>query len=1488
MASIEVALDFPSYLQTLMIRAGFDAEQSAVYNPAFLQFLHLSLLSSAEKLHQLKKNTFQDISREEQELLQFLSNQKINSSNSSSEIKQKSISALELFKEGQKRYLSNIMINSGFQVSETEESHNSYTIFLSSFLTSETTKITNYKPTKKAPPQKLKSDGTNISDVVEFEDLEICDSSFKIIATTKKHCLYHVSTPHGYRVLKVLKSRSPRSKDIENLINELTIVDKVEHHAFRQSFARTTYRNRHAIMLEWIEGHPVSDITESTAFNVLIFLTIAKDLVSALMAMHAKQNSHMNLNCEHILVINRETAYPTIKIIACGSSSSYNKDKLYISNRELLSANLCHVSPEQTGRTNRRIDFRSDFYSLGIVFYKLISGRYPFEEKNISKLMTLHLLQDSPPIPNIPTPISDMITKLLRKDPDERYQSAKGILHDLYLMTSEYASDNSLKSVVLSQHDILETFIIKQKLYGRTTEYNTLLSVFDKLTPTTLQTVFVSGKSGSGKSSLVLELYKSITIKNGIILSGNCSKSKPYSVWIEAVGRFCSNLSLEDDTTIANHRSILQDSVGEEGKILTDIIPSLHSIIGAQPAITDAFGNQAKQRFDYVFIKLIKAICSFGRPVILVLEDSQNVDLTSIDLLSSMINSSITNLMLIGVYRDEEVTDTHPIKNLLQDITKLNVNMTEIILKNMDHESVNELISDTLFASPLETYTLTAIVHEKTKGSPFFVHQMLTSLSEQRLISFCDEKRKWLWDVSALVENQDVAGNVNELLKQKILSLDKRTQQALKIASCLGGSFSCATLKHILDCGKGIHDALEKGMICKGSDHRYRFVHAQMKEVVTSLLPKDNRNKLYLYIGKKLWNLITNKGLNEDLSTVVELLRHTIDIVTDSKERLKMAELFMQVGEEAMGSTAFRQALKHFQIGIKLLSSNCWKKNYEFSLQMHNYAATAAFSVANYSKMSTFLDEISTHATSALHLVQSYVIQIRCYNDRRMYKEALEKGLCILEKIGESRLCANTRSISEDKSIITSEVYATKNFFNGISKETLSSMREIEDENLIAVVLVLSSIITSVHMNAPQLVPLISSRMIQITFSHGISKYSSVGFVLFGAFLSSRGDKLGYEVGNYALFLLHKMRVKEVFPLVYTAYYHLVHPHNASVHLSHAPLLKSYRVALETGMLDISTLSANGYCICAFNSGKNLESFEDDIEKLNDRLPIKSMAFSSVRQAVLKLRSDVSDPEINPAVLTGEAFDCYTCFDENKAPGDVSRSSTQCFFMAYLFYDYPLALRFVERAKPFASHIASSYQYPIFLFYNALTSLAVARNVSLQTDKDNLIFEAKECMSKLNDMSQVLPDNCLNKVHLIEAEIQVVLSNNTKALEHYSDAISLSKKYGFIHEEALACERAGLFLLQQNVVDSAYKFLLQSYFSYEAWGANAKTKHLVTCYPLLLDEVEQSKSKKKHSIIAEDQLELDEHSLASVSLLTNGSYCTFSSHFTQRKRVRFS
>ena len=297
MNSNEIAIDLSSYLQSLMIKSGFEVAESAIDNPTFLKFMHLALVSSAEKLHQLKEGISQQLTGEESELSKSLEDIA-----KPGDIGSKLKKAVGDFEGSLISYLSNIMINSGYQVSETEESNSCYINFFTYFFTSETKKFITSKSNLKS--KKVKSDNSDITEVVEYEDLKISDSSFKLLRRTEKHCLYRASTPNGDKVLKALRSKSPRSQEINNLVNELTMANKVEHHAFRQSFARTTYRSRHAILLEWIDGHSIGDLSEATAFGVVDFFAIGRDLVSAMMAIHEKLNVHINLTSEHISICN--------------------------------------------------------------------------------------------------------------------------------------------------------------------------------------------------------------------------------------------------------------------------------------------------------------------------------------------------------------------------------------------------------------------------------------------------------------------------------------------------------------------------------------------------------------------------------------------------------------------------------------------------------------------------------------------------------------------------------------------------------------------------------------------------------------------------------------------------------------------------------------------------------------------------------------------------------------------------------------------------------------------------------------------------------------------------------------------------------------------------------------------------------------------------------------------------------------------------------
>ena len=324
------------------------------------------------------------------------------------------------------------------------------------------------------------------------------------IITTKKYQIFRVSTPAGIRVLKLLRPESFCDRNINALDNELEVSNKVSHHSLRKCFAKTTYQGRKSLLLEWVPGIPICDVGK---LNIPNFLKVARDIVSILLKLHDNNIFHMNLSCDHIL-FNPESK--SVTVIGCGLSTTFSSKKSYVCSNELLERDLRFISPEQTGRINREVDHRSDFYSLGIIFYKLLSGRHPFDSKDKSKLIQMHVLKDLSPLhmddENIPIPISKMISKLLRKSPDERYQSTKGVIYDIDLFISEYQSATKLSiSTEIAQHDMSDSLLIPQKLYGRSTECKTLLTVKNRIAKSaTFELVFVTGSSGTGMCFLRL------------------------------------------------------------------------------------------------------------------------------------------------------------------------------------------------------------------------------------------------------------------------------------------------------------------------------------------------------------------------------------------------------------------------------------------------------------------------------------------------------------------------------------------------------------------------------------------------------------------------------------------------------------------------------------------------------------------------------------------------------------------------------------------------------------------------------------------------------------------------------------------------------------------------------------------------------------------------------------------------------------------------
>ena len=523
-------MSIKSYLQSVMASVGYDMSLRDLAKPTYTRYMLFALVDSTKQLYNIKKNSNRKISSSEIGALERMI-ERCNSMDISPKMQQ----AIDNFNLNLPTYLQNLMLDAGFNNSETEIRNDAFISFFSNVIVSFTNLYVGHNATLHNSNHRQKGEGkatqskpslqleTNSEDkhgdilsesinIISSENgLHSSNSSIELVAKTLNHSIYCVLVSGQKLTIKVLRLNSTDVKNIEHLDNELQIAKSISHPALRQSFARTTYQNKQALVQEWVPGFPIQRISEMKRFCIKDFLLVAREIASSLLAMHSKSLMHLNLSGDHLIFDNETNA---VKMIGYGSSTSFGTKINYISNITLPEIDLRFISPEQTGRFNREVDFRSDFYSLGVVFYKMLTGKCPYENDNIMRLICMHVFQDALPMwtfdPNIPSPVSDMVSKLMKKNADDRYQSAKGIIHDLDLMITEYDSDNKLASANLAQHDISETLLIPQKLYGRSKEYSALFSLLGRLSPNSFEVNFIVGNSGTGKSLLVFELQKAI------------------------------------------------------------------------------------------------------------------------------------------------------------------------------------------------------------------------------------------------------------------------------------------------------------------------------------------------------------------------------------------------------------------------------------------------------------------------------------------------------------------------------------------------------------------------------------------------------------------------------------------------------------------------------------------------------------------------------------------------------------------------------------------------------------------------------------------------------------------------------------------------------------------------------------------------------------------------------------------------------------------
>ncbi len=1290
-------------------------------------------------------------------------------------------------------------------------------------------------------------------------------------------------------VIKVLRSPQPSITELVQFRNHYAIAHQFNHSAIAQPLALERYNGGYALIFPDENLISLTDYWQQTQEHTLSeVLAIALQLTDALHYLSQQRVIHKDVKPANIL-IHPETKQ--VKLTNFGIASLLPKEQAQLVNPNVLEGTLAYMSPEQTGRMNRGIDYRTDYYSLGVTLYELLVGELPFPTTDPMELVHCHLANPvvfpAESCHTVPKMIQAIIVKLMAKNAEDGYQSAQGLKHDLEYCQQQWETTASIPTFELR-------FFISEKLYGRETEVQLLLDAFDRVAQGSSELMLVSGFSGIGKTAVVNEIHKPITQRHGYFIQGKFdqfNRNIPFSAFVQAFRSLVGQLLGESAQVLTLWKAKILKAVGRNSQVVLDVIPELKHIIGEQPLAPELSGTAAQHRFDLVFSQFVQVFTAPEHPLVIFLDDLQWVDPASLNLLKLLItkkNVASRYFLVIGAYRDNEILSSHPLTLTLDEMIQQDAPVNRLTLNPLTQADINQLVADTLICSLDIAEPLAQLVYQKAQGNPFFTIQFLIGLDSNGYILFNSDQGHWQCNL-AQVQQLALTEDVVDYMIERLQTLPMTTQGILQTAACIGNQFDLATLAMV--CGMNqeqvsttLWSALQDGLVIpegntykffqwnsqthieqiseisvgrsfqkflepylKATDLasltiRYHFLHDRVQQAAYRLIPENQIQQVHLAIGRHWFQDVPSELQADHLFDIIGQLNLGRQLITDNTERQTLIQLNLKAAKQAIANTAYAAASNCLQVCRELLSTQRWQNHYDLTLDIYNTSVEVAYLQGFWEEMETLTLLIEQQVQNIVDVAKAYEFKIEARTIQGKFSEAISLGLRILASLG-----VEFPEQIDDKNL-KDYFQETKQLLVGRSAIEILNLPRITSLYNRAVLRLLVKIGTAAYNLHPSLYSLISLKMVQLTLTHGNLPEATLGYLRYGMLnCSVLGDiETGYSFGRAALQLIEQFDTSGHTANTIWLAHNFIIPYKEPVKNTLAPLQKAYTMGLETGELACAGYAAYAYCTHAYLAGQELTSLESEIERYNRAIIAinqkNALCYNQMlHQAVLNLLG----LSISPVQLVGKAFNEISDFDQFEQNQD--QLGLLCFYihklmLCYLFQEYGEALNCQQQAQKLVeSGIGTINTFPVF-FWGVLTCLILLRQhpQSLNVDVSQLERTITLGKEKLRFWASHNPHYYQHKYALLCAESHRLDGDRLAALEAYDQAIAGAKANGYLQDEALTNELAAQFYLDWGKEKIAATYLQDAYTCYAEWGAKAKTEDLEQRYPKFLKTFFQS------------------------------------------------